>query len=212
MSSTGTRTLRAAALAAACVLTLVAAPAASDAEPTAGPKAVVEEMVEKVLAILRNPDLSTAERRRGIEEIAYARFDLETMSRLVLRRSFRSFSEPQKKEYVREFRQYLANNYGSRIDRYDQEEVEIVGERTEPRGDVTVLTRIVGGNFDAFTVDYRLRQKNGNWLVIDVHVEGVGLVKTYGEQFKEVLSRGGPERLLKQLREKNADVENPDGE
>jgi phospholipid transport system substrate-binding protein len=53
-------------------------------------------------------------------------------------------------------------------------------------------------------VDYRLRGRTGRWLVIDVVVEGISLVSNYRDQFREVLSNGGPDHLLVQLREKNA--------
>ena len=136
-----------------------------------------------------------------------SRFDMRTMSRLILARNWKRFSDEQREEYVREFKRYLANNYGSRIDRYDQEEVEILGERQEPRGDVTVRTRIVGGDFENATVDYRMRKRGGSWKIIDVIIEGISLVSNFRDQFKAVLARGGPEHLLEQLREKNASGE-----
>jgi ABC-type transporter MlaC component len=40
--------------------------------------------------------------------------------------------------------------------------------------------------------------------VIDVKIEGISLVSNYRDQFHEVLSRGGPDKLLAQLRERNA--------
>ena len=52
---------------------------------------------------------------------------------------------------------------GDRIERYNQEQIEIVGERQEPRGDVSVLTRIVSGEYDGAEVNYRLRGKDGQW-------------------------------------------------
>jgi phospholipid transport system substrate-binding protein len=172
-----------------------------------GARVVVKQTIDEVLAVLRQDGLGTLQRRTQIEEIAYARFDMMTMSRLILARNWKRFSEVQQGEYVREFKRYLANNYGSRIERYNQEEVKIVGERAEPRGDVTVRTRIVGGQFDDATVDYRLRERDGSWKVIDVIIEGISLVSNFRDQFKEVLSRGGPERLLEKLREKNASLE-----
>ena len=53
-------------------------------------------------------------------------------------------------------------------------------------------------------VDYRLRERGGDWRVIDVKIEGISLVSNYRDQFHEVLSQGGPEKLLAQLRERNA--------
>jgi phospholipid transport system substrate-binding protein len=170
----------------------------------AGPRETMRETIDQVLAVLNDSSFDDDQRRASIEEIAYARFDMYTMSRLVLARAWKRFSPQQQEEYIAEFKQYLANNYGSRINRYDQEKVEILGVREEPRGDMTVRTRIVGGEFENTLVDYRMRQKDGQWLVIDVIIEGISMVSNFRDQFKEVLSRGGPDHLLQKLREKNA--------
>ncbi len=167
------------------------------------PRAVIQQTLDEVLAVLRQEDLSSEQRRDAIEEIAYVRFDFTTMSRLVLARSWKRFSTPQKREFVEQFKLYLANSYGARIDRYDQEEVEIFDERREPRGDMTVRTRVLGGEFNGVIIDYRLRNREGEWRVIDVVIEGISLVSNYRDQFKEVLARGGPDHLLEQLRKKN---------
>jgi phospholipid transport system substrate-binding protein len=176
--------------------------AATQAE--AGARAVIAETVEEVLAVLRDKSVSTQGRIRSIEKIVYGRFDLEVMSRLVLARNWKRFSEEQKAEYVEEFKRYLTNSYGNRIERYDQQTVEILGEREEPRGDVVVKTKVVGGEFEGALVDYRLRNQTGDWRVIDVVIEGISMVSNYRDQFKSIVSSGGPELLLEKLREKNA--------
>jgi phospholipid transport system substrate-binding protein len=186
-------------------LSCLAAPAVRAAsESEAGARAVIAETVEEVLAVLRDKSVSTQSRIRSIEEIVYGRFDLYVMSRLVLARNWKRFSEEQKAEYVEEFKRYLTNSYGSRIERYDQQTVEILGEREEPRGDVVVKTKIVGGELEGALVDYRLRNQTGDWRVIDVVIEGISMVSNYRDQFKSIIGRGGPELLLKKLREKNA--------
>ena len=40
--------------------------------------------------------------------------------------------------------------------------------------------------------------------MIDVTIEGISMVSNFRDQFKEVLSRGGPDHLIEKLREKNA--------
>ncbi len=173
-------------------------------ESEAGARAVIAETVEEILAVLRDESAPTQDRIRSIEEIVYGRFDLYVMSRLVLARNWKRFSEEQKAEYVEQFRQYLTNSYGNRIERYDQQRVEIIGERKEPRGDVVVRTKIVGGEFEGTLVDYRLRNQTGDWRVIDVVIEGISMVSNYRDQFKSIVSSGGPELLLEKLKEKNA--------
>jgi phospholipid transport system substrate-binding protein len=174
------------------------------AESEVGARAVIAETVEEVLAVLRDKSVPTEDRIRSIEEIVYGRFDLYVMSRLVLARNWKRFSEEQKAEYVEEFKRYLTNSYGSRIERYDQQRVEIIGEREEPRGDVVVQTKVVGGEFDGALIDYRLRNQTGDWRVIDVVIEGISMVSNYRDQFKSIVSSGGPDLLLEKLREKNA--------
>lgn len=175
------------------------------ADGAAAARAVVDRTIAEVLAILNEPGLSTDQRRARIEAIALDRFDFDTMAKLVLARDWRRFEPAQREEFVEEFRRHLAQSYGGRIERYEQERVDVSGERVEPRGDVTVLTRVVGGEADGVEVQYRLRERDGSWQVIDVVVEGVSLVSSYRQQFGEVLSQGGPEELLRRLREKNVE-------
>lgn len=170
-----------------------------------GPREVIAETVDQVLVVLNDGSLPSHTRRRRIEEIAYTRFDFTTMSKLVVARHWKTFSAEQQRELVDEFKSFLANTYGERIGRFNQEQVEVVGEREEQRGDVTVLTRIVGGDYAGAEVDYRLRRSKHGWRVIDVKVEGISIVLNYRDQFKSILGRKGPEGLLDTLRRKNAE-------
>ena len=184
-------------------LLLLLATAAAAKETSSDPEAFIRQTVDEVIAILQDPALDDLQRRRQIEELAYQRFHFETVSRLVLGRGWRRFSEPQREEFMVEFRTLLSRSYGERINRYEQEQVEILKVRDEPRGDVSVVTRIRGGTADGVEISYRLRLRQERWGVIDVTVEGVGLVSNYKSQFKELLGRGTPDDLLERLREKN---------
>jgi phospholipid transport system substrate-binding protein len=168
------------------------------------PREVVQATSDAVLGVLRKGSLSSEEKRRKIEDIVYERVDFETMSRLVLARNWRRLSAQQQDEFVREFKKHLSITYGNNVDNYKNESVQILAERKEPRGDRTVQTKIVRGGPDDFLVDYRLREKDGTWKIIDVIVERVSLVANFRSQFQDIVSSGGPERLLKLLREKNA--------
>jgi len=189
-------------LLASLLIVPLAAPMAQAAEE---PRRVIEATVDSVLEVLRAPELPVAERHRRIESIAYGVFDFPTVSRLVLARNWRRFDSEQRAAFIEQFKLMLANNYRSRFDGYSGESVDLLGERAEPRGDVTVRTRLVGGDNDGLNIDYRLRRSDGRWLVIDVVVEGISIVSNYRDQFKAVLSGGnGPDDLLEKMRDKNA--------
>ena len=81
--------------------------------------------------------------------------------------------------------------------------MQILGERQAGHGDVVVQTKILrGGHSEDVVVDYRLRQRDGQWKIIDVVVEGVSLVSNFRSQFQDIVSNGGPDRLLTLLKEK----------
>jgi phospholipid transport system substrate-binding protein len=191
----------------AAIVAVLGASEVGAATPTAPPdsaRALIEQTVVQVLGVLRDPSRSPAQRRSELEKIAHARFDFQTMARLVLANDWKRLDEAKRDEFVDQFVTYLANDYGARLERYHQEDVEVTGEAPKPRGDVEVRTKIVGGQNDGVIVDYRMRKGTDGWRIIDVVIEGISLVANFRDQFREVIARGGPEALLQKLKEKNA--------
>ncbi len=187
-------------VAAAAVSCLARAALAADS-----PRTIVERLTQAAVEVLGRKDLSGEEKRHRIEDLAYANVDFETMSRLVLARNWSQLSAAQRTEFVQLFKEHLALTYGRNIENYNNEKVQVVSEHDEGRGDWTVKTKILrgGGNADVL-VDYRLRQENGAWRIIDIVIERVSLVANFRSQFQEIMSGGGPAKLLDVLREKNA--------
>ncbi len=173
------------------------------------PSDVVDAMSGQVLKVLRDQSLDVDKRRAEVEQIIYSNVDFDTLSRLVMARNWRRLSDEQKVEFKRLFKSHLSDTYGDNVDNYRNEKVQILSQRDEKRGDVTVKTKIVRGGTDDVLVDYRLRKKNDEWLIIDVVIEGVSLVANFRSQFQDIMSNGGADRLLKLLREK--DIEPPPG-
>jgi phospholipid transport system substrate-binding protein len=194
---------------------LLAAPGFADGIEPGAEEAVVavRETLDEVLAVLASEGRTREQRIEALEKIAYARFDFSTISRLVLARSYKKFSPDQLDVFEVEFKDFLSRSYGTRLNRYEQERVDLNGARVEKRGDVTVMTRIVGGSADGIDMSYRLRngkgEHQGQWRMIDVVIEGVSLVSTFRSQFKELMGKGGPDYLLEQLKSKNLDGEVP---
>jgi phospholipid transport system substrate-binding protein len=185
---------------AACFALAPAATARAAVEPTA----VVEQTTSAVIAILTDQKLSTEEKRKRVEDVVLQRVDFETLSKLVLARNWSKFSEPQRAEFMALFKNHLSMTYGRNVESYKNEKVNITGSRNESGGDVTVKTKIVRGGSNDILVDYRLRERDGEWKIIDVIIEGVSLVSNFRSQFQDVVASGGPEQLLSLLREKNA--------
>ena len=169
------------------------------------PRDVVRELSDAVIAVLQEKSLSADAKREKIRGIVQGYVDFPTMARLVLARNWASLTDAQKPEFIEEFKQHLSVVYGKNVESYNNEKVQITGDRDESRGDWTVHTKILRPQGGAdILVDYRLRNLNGDWKVIDLIIERVSLVSNFRAQFQDVIANGGIERLLQLLREKNA--------
>lgn len=184
--------------------------AKDDPAITTAPRVLIDETAQKIVSILADKEQPTEKRVNEIEAIAYDLFDFTTMSKLVLARNWRKLNPDQRAEFVREFKRHLSRTYGTRLDRYDQERIDVTGAQVEPRNDVSIKTTVAGGQFDGAVISYRLRSKDEAWKIIDVVIEGVSLVSNYRSQFAEVLNTGTIDDLLAKLRDKNFVID--DGE
>jgi phospholipid transport system substrate-binding protein len=176
-------------------------PAHSAAET---PEQFVERTSNDVLGVLRDSSLAHDAKIAKLEVMLDERSDFETISKLVLAVHYKKFSDPQKKDFETLLHRYLTTTYGHQIDNYANETVSVTGGREEARGDYTVQTKIKRTTGQDLSVEYRLRKVGDAWRLIDVIGEGISLVSNLRSQFGEILNDGGPEKLLKVLREKNA--------
>lgn len=179
------------------------APSPGRAAASATPRDVVQTVIDEGLRILRNDALSVVEKRDRLQAMVEEYFDFATLSKLVLAQNWRKLSKAQRDSFVEVFKTHLALTYSKNIADYDNESAEIVGEQEEARGDRTVKSKILRRNAEDVYVQYRLRERDGRWMMIDVVVEGVSLVSNWRSQFREVLGNKSPERLIELLEEKN---------
>ena len=192
------------------LLVAAASVAALAADSPAAPSArgVVEKVIGDALVILRDPKLTMEERAQKVRAIAEKTMDFQTLSRLALGQYWRSLTPAQQTQFVEEFRKHVAATYGHTTDEYNNEDIIVASDQKESDGDYTVRTRIMGDKDgrkqEIAKVDYRLRQKDGGWFIIDVNIDGVSLMSNFRSQFQEIMTNGGYDKLIKLLREKNA--------
>jgi phospholipid transport system substrate-binding protein len=195
----------------ASALALVAALAGpappARAAPTDDARALVSRTLDEALAVLRERARPERERRRRVEEIAYIHFDFATMSRLILGRNWPKLSPAQRDAFVAELKRHLAAAYWRTLEDYSHQKVEVAGARAEHNGDVTVRTTIKGERSEPWRVDYRLRPREGTFVVIDLVIEGVSLVQNFRSQTQEIIGDSGADALIERLRRKNEERE-----
>ena len=170
-----------------------------------GAKATVEAQVNKMLARMQEPSFKELPRDGKLDEIRKIIneiFDYQELSERTLGRDWKKFKPEQQTEFVDLFSKLLENVYADRILAYTHEKIEF-GKVTELRKDqVEIESYIITTDNKKVPLFYRLIQKDGNWRVYDVVIEGVSMIKNYRGQFREMLTNKTPEDLLQTLREK----------
>lgn len=193
----------------------VSAPAAK-ADVGADARAELKATIDQVLNLVKDPAFSnTATREKQIDAIdakVKEIFDYGEFSSRTVGRNWNNFTDTQKNEFMNAFAQLLRATYIDKIEGYNGEEVQYLGETIGANGDkVEVNTAISLKNQQApIKVSYRMLSKQNHWVVYDVIIEGVSLVQNYRSQFNELLQKGDPNALIakvntraQELREQN---------
>ena len=165
-----------------------------------GPKAQVEETVEAVIALLKDKSLEREMRREKIRKLIYDRFDFQLMSQRTLSTNWRKASAEQKDRFTQLFSQLLEWSYISRIEAYTNEKVEYMGEKIK-KNRAQVNTVILSAGTE-IPVNYRLINKDDEWLVYDVIIEEISLISNYRSSYRTIAKRDGIDGLLVQMEQK----------
>jgi phospholipid transport system substrate-binding protein len=171
----------------------------------ASAKETVETSVNKVLKTLSDPTFKVKPKDAKVTEIGNIIgevFDFTELSKRTLGREWKKMKPEQQKEFVELFRQLLQGVYADRLLAYEDEKIEFGKEIELKKGRAEVQSNIVLSDGTKVPIFYRLTNKSGDWKTYDLIIEGVSLVKNYRSQFREIISKDSPEKLLEIMRNK----------
>ena len=119
-------------------------------------------------------------------------------------KEWKKMNAGQQKEFVQLFRKLLQNVYADRLLAYSDQKVLFDKETMLKKGRAEVQSYLQTSDGKKIPLFYRLTDKSGSWKVYDVIIEGVSMVKNYRTQFREILAKDSPEKLLQILRDKTS--------
>jgi phospholipid transport system substrate-binding protein len=170
------------------------------------PTEEIRTAIDQGIEILKSAKLDNTKQRSQVinqlREIVYTRFDFEEMAKRSLGSHWRRLNPQQQKEFVSAFTELLETTYADKIDLYEGQQVEYIGE-TIDKNYAEVNTRVIGKNRQTYTVDYKLHEIGGKWRIYDVIAENISLVNNYRSQFNRVIVNSSIEELIKRIRQKS---------
>lgn len=204
---------RRSALVAALALSAASASATfteGTAQAATTPTTFLQEKQNKVRTLLQGP--ASADREKKIDAELASLIDYDEMAKASLGAGTKDDEYGNRKpEELKEFtdllRQLVEKNYKKRLNDTLKYDIKYNGE--EPKdGDVLVKTTAKDTSKpkdEPVTIDYRVRKKNGNYVVVDIVTEGSSMAHTYHKEFAKIIkNQGGFPAVIKRMKDKLA--------
>jgi phospholipid transport system substrate-binding protein len=160
----------------------------------------IQDLGNRTLDVLEQP-LEPPAKLNQLKQLLDKSTDLKLVARLVLGRYWRQATPEQQAEFVGLFNELLMQTMAERMSWYNGQTFEITGANPVDERDTMVATRILRpSGKPPILVDWRVRENDGSFLLIDILAEGVSLVVTQRAEAADVIGRDGLDGLLGQMR------------
>jgi len=177
------------------LMLLMTTPVAGGAVLT--PDAVVRETTNEVLQRL-DSDRARLEQDPGyintiVQDLVIPHFDFDTMARVALGDHWQELDTTTQACFSSGFRNLLVERYADILLSYDQQSLTYDPAKSVGGiGYMSVRQTISRESARPLPVDYPMRQiDNHGWMVVDLVVDGISLLKSYNKSFNEEIKALG---------------------
>lgn len=166
---------------------------------TEGLKATIDQVINVVTDPQYKNDPAT--RRAKMKSLIFAKFHFVEMGKRSLGKKYWKARTPEeRKAFVDAFGKLLENSYANKLENYSDEKINYIDEIVKGKY-AMVKTEVVRKN-DSISVDYKLIKGSDEWLVYDITVEGLSLIKNYRSQFGKIIHNDSFSVLMDKLNAK----------
>ena len=151
--------------------------------------------------------------KEEMRSIVNGLLDYEELSKRALANHWGEITAAQQAEFVKTLRELIEKNYLKQLQTNLDYEVIYKGETgTADDASVSTLVKIrTKGKSTDTPIDYKMKKVGERWLVYDVITDDVSMVKNYRQQFNKIISNEGFDALLKKMRTKIKEADEPEG-
>jgi len=170
----------------------------------AEPQERVGEILAAVSAVMHDPHLQGAdhqmERTQEVRKIIVDAFAFAEMGRVVLGAHGARLTAEQH-EFISLFGELFERSYNRLVLRFLSERETVYGAVSHERDRAMVQTTlVVRRTAEQLPVHYRLLDKDGQWAIVDVVVDGVSLTLNYRAQFDTIIRSASYDALVQKIK------------
>ncbi len=166
----------------------------------------IENLADNSFKTLAGPNIDKDERRRRFRVLLNNNFAVKTIGRWVLGRHGRKAKPAQIKEYFILFENLIIDTYADRFTKLSGINLTTTKAMSKGKRDTIVYSELRddAGKKKA-SIEWRLRNKKGQFKIVDVMVQGISMGLTQRDEFASVINNKGlgVEGLLQVLRKRN---------
>jgi len=152
----------------------------------------IQDLGNKAIGIITDQSLTSTQRSKMYDSLLRDSFDLNAIGRFVLGRAWNTATPQQQQEYMKLFEANVIKIYGDRLSFYTGESFHVKGVRQESDVDAVITSEIDHpGGAQPTPIDWRVRQKDGKFAIVDVVIEGVSQSVTERQEYSSIIERNG---------------------
>jgi phospholipid transport system substrate-binding protein len=164
----------------------------------------IRSLSKEAISSLGGKNISPTERESRFRAMFTKNFDVPGIARFVLGLYWRRATPAQQAEYVKLFEDFIVKAYSKQFGDYSGDDIK-TGQPVKMSGeDVLVPSQLKPTDSPPVRVDWRLRNNDSDYKIVDVMVEGISMSVTHRDEFAAVIqaSGGSVDGLLQALRKK----------
>ena len=156
---------------------------------------IVKRKLDAVFAVLQKKDLDQQAKKKEINEIVTPMFDFALMAKLTLgRKHWPNLTREKKEKFTRLYIELLKTSYLDKLALYTDEKI-IFEPPAQVKKKVQIPTQLVSKDRRT-SILYKLYKPADDWMVYDLEIQGVSIIRSYRSQFGEILESGTIDDLL----------------
>ena len=174
------------------------------------PEQIVEETSATVLKAINEQNAELREDPTLINDLindtVIPTIDLGSMGKLILGKYWKKASKEQRTNFVNEFKDMLIRTYAKSLVDYGHAKIKVLPNREKNQGKYyTVQSELdIGSGKTPLQVAYIFRKnKQEEWKVFDLAVDGLSLVKNFRTSFGQEIKETSLDALIERLANTN---------
>lgn len=182
------------------------------ADDALAPQVLVEKTTQEMLQALKDNKEALKEDSSLIyglvQDIIMPNFDFNKMSKLALGKNWRKADALQQEKFTEEFQLLLVRTYSTAMLEFTDEEIKFLpfrGDLAKKKVKVAMEIIQLGGPSIPMALSMYLN-KEKEWKVYDVKIDGISLVTNYRSSFATKIRNGGMDKLIDNLAKRNEKV------